>query len=132
MISRISKSARISWSVAYLFFTLSGIVACFAPAQIIAGTLISVLTYVWAIFLILGGGSSLGGKIANNWVGEIIGLPLLSAASFVFGILLLMRGTSAAAIAIGGVFCGVGTAYIGRWIELRKLARDNQEVNSDL
>lgn len=132
MISRTSKAARISWATAYLFFMLAGIVAMFSPAHIVVATLVKVLVYTWAVFLILGGGSSLTGKLVGNWVGELIGLPLLSAASYVFGILLLIAGESTAAIAIGGIFCGWGTACIGRWIELRRLAHTNQEVNSEL
>lgn len=133
MISRTSKSARISWAVAYLFFLLAGLVAFFSPSQVIAQPLVEVFVYGWASFLTLGGGLCLGGKLHNSWVGEIIGLPLLSTSSFIFGFLLLLRGGSnSAAIAIGGMFCGVATAFIGRWIELRKLAKDNQGVNSEL
>lgn len=130
MISRSSKAARISWSVGYLCFLLAGIVAFFSPSQIIERSLIEALVYLWAGFLTVGGGLCLGGKLRNNWAGEIIGLPLLSAANYTFGILLFTAGTSTAAIAIGGMFCGVGTALIGRWIELRKLAKDNQGVNN--
>lgn len=132
MISQTSRATRISWATAYLFFTLAGIVAMFSPAQIVVATLVRVLVYTWASFLLLGGGSSLAGKVAGNWAGELIGLPLLSAANYVFGILLLVSGSTLAAIAIGGIFCGIGTAFIGRWIELRTVAKINQGVNSEL
>lgn len=133
MISRTSKSARISWAVAYLFFLLAGIVAFYSPSQVIAEPLVETFVYGWASFLTLGGGLCLGGKLNNSWAGEIIGLPLLSASSFIFGVLLLVRGgSSSAAIAIGGIFCGVATAFVGRWIEIRKLAKENREVNSEL
>lgn len=130
MISRTSRAARISWSVAYAFFLSAGVVAFFAPSQLISSALIDTLTYAWAGSLTLGGGLCFGGKLGGNWVGEIIGLPLLSAASYIFGVLLLIRGSTSAAIAIGGMFCGVGTALVGRWIEIRRLAQDNQGVNS--
>lgn len=130
MISRTSKAARISWSVAYVFFLLAGIVALLSPSQLVAQTLVEILVYAWASFLMAGGALCFIGKLRNTWAGEIVGLPLLSAASYVFGILLWMAGTSAAAIAIGGMFIGVGTAFVGRWIELRKLAQDNQGVNN--
>ena len=132
MISRTSKAARISWSTAYLFFTLAGIVAFFSPSRIIVSALVQILVYVWCSFLIVGGGLSLGSKIRNTWAGEIIGLPLLSTASYVFGILLFVRGTSSAAIAVGGIMLGLGTAFVGRWIELRHLAHANQGANSEL
>lgn len=132
MISRASKAARISWSAAYLFFLLAGIVAFFAPAQIVERVLVEVLVYAWASFLIVGGGLCLGGKVRGNWVGEIIGLPLLATANYIFGILLFAESETTAAIAIGGVFLGIGTSLIGRWIELLKLSKDNQGVNSEL
>ena len=131
MLSRTSKAARISWSVAYLCFTVAGVLAFFSPSQIIDRTLVEILVYGWAAFLTTGGGLSLGGKLRNNWAGEIIGLPLLSAANYVFGLLLLFAGTSSAALAVGGIFCGIATGFVGRWIELRRLAKSNQEVSSE-
>jgi hypothetical protein len=130
MFSRTSKAARVSWLVAYAFFLLAGIVALFAPSQLIVNALIEVLAYAWATFLTAGGGLCFGGKLKGNWAGEILGLPLLSAASYIFGILLLVRGSSSAAIAIGAMFCGVGTMMVGRWVEIRRLAKYNQGVNS--
>lgn len=130
MISRTSRIARTSWAVAYLFFLVSGIIAFFVPVQIVDRELLEVLVYGWASFLTAGGGLCLGGKLRNNWAGELIGLPLLSAANYIFGVLLLFEGTSSAAIAIGAMFVGVGTAFIGRWVELHRLAKDNQGVNS--
>jgi hypothetical protein len=132
MISKTSRVARAAWSVAYFFFLLAGIVAFFSPSQVLERTLIEILVYAWAVFLTIGGGLCFGGKLRGNWVGEIIGLPLLSAANYIFGALLLVAGTSSAAIAIGGIFCGTGTAFVGRWIELHKLAKINQGVNSEL
>lgn len=129
MISRTSKAARVSWSVAYLFFLLAGIVAFFTPFQVMERILVAILVYGWAGFIALGGALCFGGKLRGNWAGEIVGLPLLSAANYALGILLLLEGSSPAAVAIGGMFCGVGTAFIGRWIELKKLAKDNQAVN---
>jgi hypothetical protein len=129
MISRTSKVVRTAWSIAYLFFFLAGIVAFFTPSRVLERTLVEVLVYSWASFLTLGGGLCLFGKIRGTWPGELIGLPLLSVSSYIFGILLFLAGTSSAAIAIGGIFCGVGTAFVGRWVELRRLAIDNQGVN---
>lgn len=126
-----SKMARASWGVGYLFFFLAGIVAFFSPAQVVERTLYEILAYSWAGFLTFGGVICLGGKLLNNWAGEVIGLPPLSAANYIFGVLLLIVGTTPASIAIGGIFCGIGTALIGRWIEVRKLAQINREVNSE-
>jgi hypothetical protein len=131
VISRTSKLARVVWSMAYLLLFLGGIVAFLAPSQVVAKPLVTVLVYLWAVFLTAGGALCLGGKIKNNWAGEIIGLPLLAAANYVFGALLMINGVTTAAIAIGGLFLGMGTACIGRWIELRKLAKDNLGVNSE-
>lgn len=130
MISRTSKTARVFWSVAYFLFLLAGIVAFFAPAQTLERALLEILVYLWAGFLTLGSALCLFGKLRGTWAGEIVGLPCLSAASYIFGLLLLIAGTTTAAIAIGGMYCGVGTALVGRWIELRRLAKENQEVNS--
>lgn len=130
MISRTSKVARASWAVAYLFFLLAGIFAFFVPVQIVDRELLEILVYAWALFLTAGGGLSLFGKLRNNWAGELIGLPPLSAANYIFGAILIFEGTSSAAISIGGMFIGVATAFIGRWVELHRLAKDNQGVNS--
>lgn len=130
MFSRTSKTARVLWSLAYLFFLLAGVLAFFSPSQIVDRELIEFFVYLWAIFLTVGGGLCFGGKLRGNWVGEIIGLPMVSAANYIFGILLWVAGTTSAAVAIGAMFLGVGTALIGRWVELRKLARANQGVNS--
>lgn len=130
MISRTSKIARVSWATAYLFFLLSGIVAFIVPIQIADRALLESFVYGWAAFLTIGGGLCLGGKLRNNWAGELIGLPPLSAANYIFGALLFFEGTSSAAIAIGGMFVGVATAFVGRWVELHRLAKDNQGVNS--
>jgi hypothetical protein len=130
VISRTSKIARTSWATAYAFFLLAGIFAFFVPVQIVNRELLEILVYGWAFFLTIGSALSLGGKLRNNWAGEIIGLPLLSAANCIFGLILLLEGTSSAAIAIGGMFMGVATAFVGRWVELHRLAKDNQGVNS--
>jgi len=132
MFSRTSKGARISWTIAYLFFLLAGIVAFFAPFQAIERTLVEVLVYGWASFLTAGAALCFVGKLRGNWVGEIIGLPLLSAANYIFGVLLLVAVHTPTAVAVGGIFCGVGTAMVGRWIELHELAKLNREVNSEL
>jgi hypothetical protein len=92
---------------------------------------VEVLVYTWSVFLTLGGGICLGSKIRGTWIGEIIGLPLLSAANYILGVLLLFRGSTSAAVAIGVIFCGMGTTLLSRWVELRKLAKDNQGVNSE-
>lgn len=130
--SRTVKAARIFWFVAYLLFFLAGILAFFSPAQIVAKTLIHIFVYAWAAFLTSGGIICLAGQLRDNWAGEIIGLPLLSAANYIFGILVLLRGTSSAALAVGGIICGTATALLGRWIELRRLAQENQEVNREI
>jgi hypothetical protein len=130
VISRTSKIARTSWAFAYLFFLVSGVFALFVPLQIVDRALLEFLVYGWAGFLTIGGGLCLGGKLRNNWAGELIGLPLLSAANYILGALLIFESSSSAAIAIGAMFVGVGTAFIGRWVELHRLAKDNQGVNS--
>lgn len=130
MISRTNKVARISWAVAYLFFLLSGIIAFFVPVQIVDRELVEGLVYLWAIFLTAGGALCLLGKLRNTWAGELVGLFPLSAANYIFGSLLLLEGTSSAAIAIGAMFMGVGTAFVGRWVELHRISKYNQGVNS--
>lgn len=131
MISRTSKVARVSWAMAYLFFLLAGIFVFFIPVQIVDRELLEAFVYGWAVFLTVGGGLCLGGKLRNNWAGELIGLFPLSAANYIFGSLLLFEGTTPASIAVGAMFMGVGTAFIGRWIELHRISKYNQGVNSE-
>jgi hypothetical protein len=130
MISRTSKAARVTWSLAYFFVSLAGILAFFTPAQIVDRVLVEASVYLWAGFLSVGGLLSLGGKLRNTWAGEIIGLPLLAAANCVFGALIWFASSTAAALAIGSMFFGVATAFVARWIELKKLAKENQGVNN--
>ena len=130
MISRSSKVARAAWAVCYLFFLVAGVIAFFLPAQVLMKVLVTTLVYTWASTLTVGGGVCLYGKLRGTWAGEIIGLPFLCGSNWIFGILLLLEGSTSAAIAIGFLFCGVGAGLIGRWLELRKLAKANMEVNS--
>jgi hypothetical protein len=131
MISRTSKMARTFYIVAYLLFLLAGVVAFFAPSRILSQPLVGLLVYGWATFLTVGSFLCLLGKFRGNWAGEIVGLPLLGVSSWIFGVLLFFEGTSPAAFAVGGIFCGMATLFGGRWTELMKLAKANQGVNSD-
>lgn len=130
MMSRTSRPIKWAYILAYLFFMLAGIAAMYAPSQILLNALLRAFVYAWALFLIAGGLACLFGKLRDKWDGEVIGLPLLSTSHFIFGFLLIFKGATSASLAIGGIFCGIGIAWIGRWLELRKLSRLNQEVNS--
>lgn len=124
-----SKVARVFWAVSYLFLFLAGCVAFFTPLQTVEGALVKALVYAWALFLTFGGLVSFIGKLRNSWVGEMIGLPALSAANYVLGLLLLGRGSSNVAVIIfGGIFLGMGTAFIGRWVELYNLSKVSKPI----
>lgn len=125
MMSPTSKAARLWWSVTYLLFALAGIVAFFTPLRTIEGALVRILVYSWAAFMTFGGCFSLGGKLRKAWAGELIGLPALSAANYVLGAILVMQGATIGSILFGGIFVGMGTAFVGRWTELWHLSRRN-------
>jgi len=114
---------RAAYLLTYLFFFVAGIFAFFYPAQAILDALKSSLTYAWAGFLTVGGGLAMWSPLRNTWSGELIGLPLLSASHMIFGLALLGFGKTAAAIAVGLVFCGIGSGFIGRWLEIRGKAK---------
>lgn len=119
---------RMAYFTMYLFFAVAGVFAFFFPSQAIQDATQSSFVYLWAGFLLSGGAFSLQSPLCNSWRGELLGLPLLSASNMIFGVALLGYGKTAAALAIGLVFCGIGFGFVGRWMEIRGKARIAREV----
>lgn len=64
------------------------------------------LVYVWASFLLAGGILSGYGALTDRWIGEFLGLPLISSAFAVYFVVLALARTvsgAAAALAFGAV-----------------------------
>lgn len=122
------RSIRVVYSAMYSLFLVAGVIAFFYPAQSIMNALQSGLVYTWAAFLAGGGGTSLYAAVRNKWSGEMIGLPMLSAANAIFGSAVVAYGSSNASYAIGLIFWGIAFGLFGRWLELRRLVKRAQEV----
>lgn len=64
------------------------------------------LVYLWAGFLLIGGGLSSWGSITDRWIGELMGLPLITSAFAVYfvvlGLALTVRA-GAASLVLGGI-----------------------------
>lgn len=120
---------RIKWPyfVMYLFYFVAGILALRFPSQVIMTAMQYGIAYVWASFLLIGGGVSLYGILRDTWTGEIVGIPLAGSANAIFGVALIAYGTSSAAAPVGCIFIGISFGLLGRWIEVRHIAKISQE-----
>jgi len=121
---------RAIFIASYFLFMVSGVFAFFFPAQVITSALQGTAVYVWASFLTTGGGMSLYSPLRNNWRGELVGLPLLSAANAIFGTALIGYGTTNAASAVGLAFWALGLLLLGHWVELRGKTRIARRVGN--
>ncbi|MEV6693359.1 hypothetical protein AB0M35_18005 [Micromonospora sp. NPDC051196] len=72
------------------------------------------LVYLWATFLAVGGALAAFGAATDRWIGELLGLPLLSASFGAYAVVLASTVSMAsvvAALALGGF----GLLLWGRW-----------------
>jgi hypothetical protein len=110
----------------YLLYLVAGVIACVYPSQVILNAVQTTIAYLWSGFLVVGGGASLYGIVSDVWTGEIVGIPLAGSAQGIFGVALIAYGTTSASAAIGLMFIAVGFGMIGRWIEVRQIAKISQ------
>lgn len=103
------------WSrvAAYLMMMTGGATSFAIPVESIKEST-GWVVYLWATFLLVGGMLSSYGAFTDRWIGELLGLPLISAAFGVYAVVLAFARTitgAAAALA----FAGIGLFLFARW-----------------
>ena len=116
----------------FLFFTVAGFVALVTPSKAVQYAVPPWGTFVWATFYAVGGVLCLVSVAAHSKAGEIVGLPLISAASALYGMSLIIQFGQ---VSRDGGYLTVGLLLIGqacnlahRWFYAMRLFRDVQGV----
>jgi hypothetical protein len=81
------------------------------------------LVYLWAAFLLVGGILCSAGALTDRWIGELIGLPLISSAFGVYFVVLGLAFTpraAAAALAFGAV----ALFLWARWYDVSRIRQE--------
>lgn len=105
--------------VSYAMMAAGGGVAFAIPVSTIQSAT-GWLVYLWAAFLLLGGALCTYGAFTDRWIGELMGLPLISSAFGVYFVVLAFAFTvrgAAAALAFGAI-AGILTA---RWQDVNQI-----------
>lgn len=130
---RQSKFLRTMRSVSYVLFALAG------AALLLSDILIDyygLTSQVMAWFLLFGGLSSASGSLSRMWVGEFIGLPLLSTALLVLGIEVWAGGNRSAPFIEWGnllILAGMAALVTARWwmvVHVYRAARAITEIEN--
>lgn len=110
-------------TLAYALMGLSGVLLLLSP---VLRTDLGEVGYTMAIFLTVGGWVSAFGCAFERWVGEYVGIPLLSASFAVFGIITTAGNIQSAPFIAFANLCllfAVGLALLARWREARAVYR---------
>lgn len=109
-------------SIGYLLMAAAGVCAVLWPTPAVeeATNRLDTLIVVWAAFLGVGGLLCAFGAFTDRWIGEFIGLPLLSVVFAVYGIGALARAPESGWTSLAGglVFMAITCGFAGRWKEI--------------
>jgi len=112
-------------SVRFLSYTMmaaAGGVAFAIPVSSIEAST-GWLVYLWAAFLLLGGILSGWGSITDRWIGELMGLPLISSAFGVYfdvlGLAFTVKATTASL-----AFGAIALVLVARWQDVSKIRQE--------
>ena len=106
----------------YSMLLLAGFWGMYVPTPTLAKAL-GILTYAWAIFLIVGGLCGLVACITDRWMPELCGLPLLVSALTVYGFaLFLVPPFTATKAAIGALMLSSAFGLVARTRDLWSLS----------
>jgi hypothetical protein len=106
----------------YAMMAAAGVVAFAIPVTSIQAAT-GWLVYLWATFLLVGGGLCSYGALTDRWIGELAGLPLISSAFGVyFVVLALARTIPGAAAAL--VFGAVALVLLARWQDVSRIRQE--------
>ena len=113
-------SRRALRAIAYVMLAVAGVCAFFVAPRTL-NSVIGLMTWAWAAFLLVGGTLSAVGSIFDRWIGEFAGIPLLTSALTVYGTALITAGRTAAAGAVGCLMWALALSLFGRWRDVRGL-----------
>jgi hypothetical protein len=108
--------------IGYTLMAAGGVAAVFVPTpsvRLAAGALV----YLWAAFLAVGGTLAAVGAITDRWLGEHLGLPLISAAWAVYAVVLALGGNPASRAA-AFAFAAVAFLLWGRRRDVELIRRE--------
>jgi hypothetical protein len=118
----VSRPRRVVRVVSYVMMAMAGALSFAIPVSSIEATT-GWLVYLWAAFLLLGGILSGWGAVTDRWIGELLGLPLISSAFAVYfvvlGLAFTLRG-SVASLALGGI----AAFAFARWQDVSKIRQE--------
>jgi hypothetical protein len=109
--------------IAYGLMGGAGVLLMFSPAL---RHDLGPVGFLMAIFLAVGGFVSGAGALTERWVGEYVGIPLLSASFAVFGIISTVAAIESApliATANLSLLLAVSAGLLARWREARAVYR---------
>jgi hypothetical protein len=113
----------------YMLMAAAGMFAAQWPAPAVerATAPIAQLLMVWAVFLTGGGLLSAFGAITDRWIGEYLGLPLLTAVAAVYGVSALSSGRTTS-LAGGAVLLAMAAFLAVRWLEVAAVRKAVQSI----
>jgi len=116
----------------FLLFVVAGFVGMVTPSKAVQYAVPPWGEFVWATFYVVGGLLCLAGVAVRSKAGEIVGLPLISAASALYGVSILIQFGQ---VSRDGVYLTVGALLTGqafnlahRWFYAMRVFRDVQGV----
>lgn len=118
-VSRPRRGVRV---VSYGLMAAAGGVAFAIPVTSIEAAT-GWLVYMWAAFLLFGGILSGWGSITDRWIGELLGLPLISTAFAVYFVVLGLALTVRAAAA-SLVLGSIALFLVARWQDVSKIRQE--------
>jgi hypothetical protein len=102
----------------YGMLAIAGVAGLYVQSPTLSNAL-GILTYAWAIFLILGGLCGLVACITDRWIFEFAGLPLLVSALTVYGVALAaFPPITSVKVAIGALMLSSAASLAVRWRDL--------------
>lgn len=102
---------------------VAGLASVIWPAPSVSRAAAYGLAYIWAVFLALGGSTAAVGAATDRWLGEYIGLPLLTTT---FGIYGLAAATAGRVTSIAGAAALTSIALLlaARWRDVAIVRRE--------
>ena len=100
----------------YVAILFAGVFTIRATSTLVQGALGDRGLLVWSAFLIIGSLSSISGKIFNNWLGELVGLPMLWTAIGLYGWIFYSTGSNMTNhVALSCLFMALALTLFSRW-----------------
>lgn len=118
----VQSGRRLVRVIGYTMMAAAGGVAFAIPINSIKAST-GWLVYVWATFLLVGGIACGLGAFTDRWLGELLGLPLVSSAWAVYFVVLILARTASGAAA-GLAFGAVAAILWARWQDVSMIRQE--------